>query len=183
VVACYCCACRSRSDVHYLPRLVLPYLQGCVPLMSKYRNKQVFIEATQWFSNGDHPDDRYGRPEWDLISLTSYIRLEGKIVRFFRRPEEAYSGRKIHPICGNTYHEHGWIESTDCMVCPGDWVITGTSGQYTTCKPDVFANRYELVEREEFDRRPHSRACGIKIHDHGPSCSSNCPTCGGQGNR
>lgn len=27
---------------------------------------------------------------------------------------------------------------------------------------------------------PHSRACGIRRHDHGPDCHSNCPTCGGR---
>lgn len=27
---------------------------------------------------------------------------------------------------------------------------------------------------------PHSRACGIQVHDHGPSCHSNCPTCHGR---
>lgn len=27
------------------------------------------------------------------------------------------------------------------------------------------------------DSRPHSRACGISPHPHGPSCSSDCPTC------
>lgn len=30
------------------------------------------------------------------------------------------------------------------------------------------------------DRRPHSRACGISQHEHGPACSTNCPTCGGK---
>lgn len=30
------------------------------------------------------------------------------------------------------------------------------------------------------DMRPHSRACGHLAHDHGPSCHSNCPTCGGK---
>lgn len=29
------------------------------------------------------------------------------------------------------------------------------------------------------DRRPHSRACGIRIHPHGVECSSDCPTCRG----
>jgi len=29
------------------------------------------------------------------------------------------------------------------------------------------------------DTRPHSRACGIRKHDHGPDCHSNCPSCGG----
>lgn len=27
------------------------------------------------------------------------------------------------------------------------------------------------------DDRPHSRACGIRRHDHGPDCDSSCPTC------
>lgn len=30
------------------------------------------------------------------------------------------------------------------------------------------------------DNRPHSRACGIGPHEHGPACHSNCPTCGGK---
>jgi hypothetical protein len=30
------------------------------------------------------------------------------------------------------------------------------------------------------DRRPHSRACGFRVHPHGNACHSNCPTCGGQ---
>lgn len=30
------------------------------------------------------------------------------------------------------------------------------------------------------DERPHSRACGIKRHEHGTECSENCPTCGGK---
>jgi len=28
------------------------------------------------------------------------------------------------------------------------------------------------------DKRPHSRACGWRIHGHGPACHPNCPTCG-----
>lgn len=27
---------------------------------------------------------------------------------------------------------------------------------------------------------PHSRACGISRHLHGPDCHPNCPTCGGK---
>lgn len=32
----------------------------------------------------------------------------------------------------------------------------------------------------ELDSRPHSRACGIRRHEHGPDCHSNCPTCAGR---
>jgi hypothetical protein len=31
----------------------------------------------------------------------------------------------------------------------------------------------------DVDRRPHSRACGIRYHLHGYACSTNCPTCHG----
>lgn len=36
--------------------------------------------------------------------------------------------------------------------------------------------------RDDFgvDDRPHSRACGISCRGHGPQCSPDCPTCGGQ---
>lgn len=27
------------------------------------------------------------------------------------------------------------------------------------------------------DDRPHSRACGVNPHPHGPQCHPNCPTC------
>ncbi len=27
------------------------------------------------------------------------------------------------------------------------------------------------------DNRPHSRACGWRIHEHGPACCNDCPTC------
>lgn len=30
------------------------------------------------------------------------------------------------------------------------------------------------------DERPHSRACGIRVHDHGTDCHTNCPTCHGR---
>ena len=30
------------------------------------------------------------------------------------------------------------------------------------------------------DYRPHSRACGIRNHEHGPDCHPNCPTCHGK---
>jgi hypothetical protein len=27
------------------------------------------------------------------------------------------------------------------------------------------------------DNRPHSRACGLLLHPHGPECAVDCPTC------
>ena len=31
----------------------------------------------------------------------------------------------------------------------------------------------------EREAGPHSRACGIRKHDHGTDCHANCPTCHG----
>jgi hypothetical protein len=33
---------------------------------------------------------------------------------------------------------------------------------------------------DKWDTRPHSRACGIHPHQHGPLCEVDCPTCGGE---
>jgi hypothetical protein len=35
---------------------------------------------------------------------------------------------------------------------------------------------YDLPDMR-LDQRPHSRACGIRNHPHGPECSPDCPTC------
>ena len=49
--------------------------------MAKYRKKPVVIEATQWFKNGDHPNDR---TEMIIGSDGVPFQSEGKVVRYFR---------------------------------------------------------------------------------------------------
>lgn len=101
--------------------------------MPKFRKKAVVIEATQWFRNGDHPQD--GPAEH-----------EGKVVRFFRRPD--ISGQTQCKHCPEIMHVHGWIDTLEGghIVCPGDWIITGVKGELYPCKPDIFAETYEPVE-------------------------------------
>lgn len=36
----------------------------------------------------------------------------------------------------------------------------------------------EVLQLPRQDQRPHSRACGVKPHEHGLECHPNCPTCG-----
>lgn len=43
-------------------------------------------------------------------------------------------------------------------------------------KPQVIVHNNPDLDA---DRLPHSRACGIRPHPHGRSCSSNCQTCHG----
>jgi hypothetical protein len=138
----------------------------------KYRKKPVEIEAHQWFKNGDHPDDLVGKMAIDEVKLfdlrpdlldgdgqiadadvpdeARYERIEGVVVRFFRRPEPEYAGGKVHDACGYTWHEHGWIDTLEGghTVCPGDFIITGVQGERYPCKPDIFAETYEPVEVE-----------------------------------
>jgi hypothetical protein len=112
--------------------------------MTKYRKKPVVIEATPWLKNGDHPFDGVGEPADDRMG-GAYKRIEGAVVRFFRRPDVPGAGQCLQ--CSRTYHEHGWIDTSEGghIVCPGDWIITGVKGERYPCKPDIFDLTYEPV--------------------------------------
>lgn len=123
--------------------------------MSKFRKKPVVIEASQWFKNGDHPED-YSEEELGFDE-TGNFRLfpgserkdkgwEGGVVRYFRHPD--VPGDKPCEQCGKTHHVHGWVDTLEQghRVCPGDWIITGVKGERYPCKPDIFEATYEAVE-------------------------------------
>ncbi len=101
--------------------------------MSKYRKKPITIEATQWNTNGDHPED--GGAD-----------TEGEVVRYFRHPGVPHVEKcgKCRGFMGN----HGWIdtEGGGHLVCPGDFIITGIQGERYPCKPEIFAATYDAVE-------------------------------------
>lgn len=122
--------------------------------MAKFRKKPVVIEAERWFKNGDHPEDgstlitppeKYrGEPGYSMEPFLS----EGKIVRRYRHPDVSGGSLCISSIpCGNTMHDHGWIDTPEGghNVCPGDWIITGIQGERYPCKPDIFEATYEAV--------------------------------------
>ena len=115
--------------------------------MGRYRKKPVVVEATQWFKNGDYPDD-----ECVVVQRTSLVDpsdvgepflSEGSVVRYFRHP--SYSGTSTCSHCGTVMREHGWIDTLEGghIVCPGDWIITGVEGERYPCKPYIFAETYE----------------------------------------
>ncbi len=109
--------------------------------MAKFRKKPVVIEATQWFKNGDHPNDNILRPFEDTGKIPTEAR-EGEVVRYFRHP--LINGEKVC-TCGRTMHDHGWIDTLEGehTVCPGDWIITGVKGERYPCKPDIFFLTYD----------------------------------------
>jgi len=111
--------------------------------MAKYRKKSVVVEATQWFKNGDHPQD-------DCGTFTGAdgkpFQGEGKVVRYYRTPD--LDGQHVCKRCGKIMHEHGWIDTQEGghIVCPGDWIITGDLYPHAyPCKPDIFEATYEPV--------------------------------------
>ena len=121
----------------------------------KYRKRPVVIEATQWFKNGDHPEDyasdRTAFQNGRLTSIPAEHRKahgwEGDVVRYYRHP--AIDGTQKCEICGDIMHNHGWIDTLEGghIVCPGDWIITGVKGEHYPCKPDIFEVTYEKVEQ------------------------------------
>ena len=95
--------------------------------MAKYRKKPVVIEAWQWHGPGD---------------------TEGKIVRYYRRPDVDGTHICKRVGCSHYMHDHGWIDTLEGghTVCPQDWIITGAQGEIYACKPDIFEQTYEPVD-------------------------------------
>ena len=138
--------------------------------MTQFRNKPVVIEATQWFQNGDHPDDgderfpEKGDPSAEDGSPSDprYTGefagelLEGKVVRYYRHPEVPGATHCQHGACRKTMHVHGWIDTLEGghIVCPGDWIITGVKGERYPCKPDIFAATYDAMRAPDKEDTP-----------------------------
>lgn len=120
--------------------------------MAQFRKKPVVVEATQWFKNGDHPQDECSMVHPDENSTTQFepFLSEGKVVRHFRHPSPAFAGNEKCGYCGKIHHDHGWIDTVQGghTVCPGDWIIIEGGNiklGYYPCKPDVFDKTYEPV--------------------------------------
>jgi hypothetical protein len=112
----------------------------------KYQIKNSTVEATQWFKNGDHPDDA---TEMFTGSDGKPFEGEGHVVRYYRNPED--SGERMCERCGHSMHEHGWIDqdSDGITVCPGNWVISLSDGAYAVYTSDVFERSYDVGTGKE----------------------------------
>ena len=101
------------------------------------------IEAFRWFKNGDHP--------YDMVDKKFRDSKEGKIVRYFRHPDNP--GNTICYQCKKTFYEHGWIDSVNSIydggeiVCPGDWIayIKEIQRYYVIRNNDIMLN-YSIID-------------------------------------
>jgi hypothetical protein len=115
----------------------------------KFRKKPAIIQATQWFKNGDHPDDNCPPV---VASNGLPFQSEGKIVRYYRHPDDP--GTRLCNHCTKTMHEHGWIDNSMLVegghtICPGDWIITGNKGEHYPIKDHIFQETYEAFGNED----------------------------------
>ena len=148
--------------------------------MPKFRNTitQEIVDAEQWFKNGDHSEDNCetfistgtssNSLDIPLDGTSSNILLEGtcinedflpkgtsfqgegKVVRYFRRPD--IDGSIICIMCQHTLHEHGWLDSPTqyCeRVCPGDWIVK-ENGAFNAYHPFSFTLKYVPLELAKY---------------------------------
>lgn len=109
----------------------------------KYRKKPALTEATQWFKNGDHPQDK-SKPV--AHSRGSSGLSEGKVVKYFRSLN--IPGGRFCPNCGNVMQKHGILDGLNGeeTVCPGDYIVTHPKGHYYVVKTVDFEAMYEPYE-------------------------------------
>lgn len=144
-----------------------------MPSSGQFRKKPVVITASQWFKNGDHPED-CTRMITPVPGDGAPFLSEGKVVRYYRRPD--VPGSSACEVCGKPHHDHGWIDTLEQghRVCPGDWIITGVKGDRYPCKPDIFAATYEpatptAITAEEAGREGEAKDAWISVNDRVPA--------------
>lgn len=108
----------------------------------KYRKKPALTEATQWFKNGDHPQDRsvpIDSPGGKSTKLT-----EGQVVKFFRSLN--IPGGRFCSECGQVMQKHGTLiglGEQEEIVHPGDYIVTHPKGHYYVVRTEVFEAMFE----------------------------------------
>lgn len=93
--------------------------------MAKYRKKPIVIEAMQWTGFN------YTDSEEFMGERLACGKYEGG-------PGPYSVSTKIIPT-----------SEGDMRCSPGDWIIKGVNGEFYPCKPDVFAQTYDVVEETE----------------------------------
>lgn len=109
----------------------------------KFRKKPALTEATQWFKNGDHPQDRSILIEHSDRPATL---SEGQVVQHFKSLN--IPGSRFCPDCGNVMHKHGILNGLNGeeTICPGDYILTDRKGRYYSLKAVDFEAQYEPYE-------------------------------------
>lgn len=110
----------------------------------KYRKKPTPTEATQWFKNGDHPQDN--SKEVGLVDGAPEL-SEGEVVRYFVA-QHIPSGR-FCTQCGAIMQKHGLLNGINGeeIVCPSDYIVTTRKGDYYKLSSADFEAQFEPYEK------------------------------------
>ncbi|MEG0380555.1 MAG: hypothetical protein RR603_02515 [Kurthia sp.] len=95
--------------------------------MTKYRKKPVVIEAFRWTGGHDQTED----PEWINEAIGNNI-VRIKLAKNPHNEKPVMSIRTLEGVM---------------TAQPGDFIIRGVQGEIYPCKPDIFEQTYEKVEK------------------------------------
>ena len=97
--------------------------------MAKYRKKPVEIEAFQYDGDLINSQGEYYVPDWAELAHKQGILIYSSLDKY-SPPSELF----IKTLEGVMH------------AAVGDYIIRGVQGEFYPCKPDIFAQTYELVE-------------------------------------
>lgn len=99
--------------------------------------------------------------------------VEGFVPQFVIKATDAFAVETIRDYLRQCWRENLFAQSNEVTKALAEIIA------WQQANPD----RVRLPDHKHVphkDERPHSRACGIRQHEHGPDCSDNCPTCQGR---
>lgn len=100
----------------------------------KYKKKPVEIEAFQWDGSLDCASEIIN---WGADNKATVRYIGERPER--KAPNGEYS-QFFQPCRLKIETLEGWI-----FASPGDFIIKGIQGEFYPCKPDIFAETYEVV--------------------------------------
>lgn len=103
--------------------------------MAKYRKKPVIIEAIQWT----------GKIGINKNNLDEIIAFVGEDNMHTELDTCAYDAGVAPPVTMLYIHT---LEG-QMLAMPNDYIIKGIAGEFYPCKPDIFEQTYEIVDKKE----------------------------------
>lgn len=140
-------------------------------------NTKLIARAISWL----RADDKFPRVDANDIVQELAVALEAAEAELTRRSNVGWklAENDLYPDAETC----AWCDSASAGLA--FW--QGDDRQHPSCGQDGHGLRFaaapvslEAVKAETADRRPHSRACGFRKHEHGTDCNPNCQTCHGR---
>jgi hypothetical protein len=104
--------------------------------VSRYRNKPVEIEAVRFDGS---PESGAVIVQWAQSHGAQEAEYHPFLADRFKGDPKVYVA---HP---DPYMRIKTLESV-MTAGPGDWIIRGVKGEFSRCKPDIFAETYDSVD-------------------------------------